>query len=455
MENWYCIFLLLVLLCNQTIPRVVACTVECTACCSCPCKMEHLRKTPVLLISLDGMSPLYISGRFANTPYLDYLARTGVKSEFMYNVFPTSTWPNHHSMMTGLYPETHGIIANDFWDPEFNETFYHGPHSSNYNPKFWNQSEPLWLTVQNQGSLTGSYFWPGTYSYKESPNYYEPLQCCKNCTFNKWFKASPNETFCQPNFEEPFRNRIDKIINWLKSTYPPIFIAAHFEIPDNEGHKFGPHSMEYKEAIELADREIIGYLINSLNMAQLLDKVNLITVSDHGFAETRSTKQIFLSDYIDSKMYRGVKDNVMAQIWPNVGKEDEIFYNLTINKNPYMQVYKKEQIPKCLHWKNNRRIPPVLVIAELGWVLRAEPSPGDWIEGTHGYSNQYSEMWPMFFARGPDFREGHNATPFNNTDLYPLMCHLLGVEGHPNNGSLDNVKSILKEFSSNPYCKCK
>ena len=449
MKRFYSIILLLSLLFKKAIYRGKTCSVDCS-CFPSQCKMEQLKETPILLISLDGMSPLYISGRFANTPYLDYIARVGVKSEFMYNVFPTSTWPNHHSMMTGLYSESHGIVANDFWDPKFNETFYHGSHSSNYDPKFWNQSEPLWLTIENQGGLTGSYFWPGTYSYHEKPSYYEPLYCCRNCSFNKWMKPAPNKTYCSPNFKEPFRDRIDKIISWLKSAYPPKFIAAHFLIPDSEGHLFGPNSNEFKTAIERADREIVGYLVNSLNLAQLLDKVNLIVISDHGFAETRSTRQIILSDYLERGMYRCVKDETIAQIWPKYDKEDEIYYNLTIKKFPYMKVYKKEEIPEYLNWKHNRRIPPILVMAELGWVLRTERSPGDWVRGTHGYSNHFREMWPVFFARGPAFREGYIAPPFKNIDLYPLMCKLLGIIGRPHNGSFDNIKHILKDTCTNP-----
>ena len=439
--------------------RSIHCIVTCSSLCQCfpqyLCKLtEQKPSIPVLIVSLDGMGSEYISGRFANTPYLDYVARTGVKSDYMYNQFPTSTWPNHHSMMTGLYPESHGIVANDFWDPEFKETFYHGSDSTNYDPKFWNESEPLWLTLERHGNLSGTYFWPGTYSYEQKPSYYEPLECCRNCSFVKWMKPSANETYCQPNFKEPFHERIDKIINWLRNPLPPKFVAVHFDIPDSTGHEFGPDSVQYKNAIECADREIVGYLVNSLNFAQLLDKVNLLFVSDHGFVETRSSRQVFLDDYVDLDTFRCVKDQAMAQIWPKDGKEDEIYHNLTVKGHPYITVYKKEEIPEYFHWKHNRRIPPVLVLADLGWVVQAKRNPGNWTQGAHTYSNLYKGMWAMFFARGPAFREGYTATPFRNIDLYPLMCHLLGVNARPNNGSFDNVKLTLKESILNPCTPC-
>ena len=54
-------------------------------------------------------------------------------------------------------------------------------------------------------------------------------------------------------------------------------------------------------------------------------------------------------------------------------------------------------------------------------------------------------MNPFFIAHGPAFKSGYFSHPFNNTDIYPLMCHLLDIEPHPNDGSLDNIRHILKE----------
>ena len=58
-------------------------------------------------------------------------------------------------------------------------------------------------------------------------------------------------------------------------------------------------------------------------------------------------------------------------------------------------------------------------------------------------------MWSIFFARGPAFREGFESKTFDSVDLYPLMCHLIGIEPLPNNGSFDRVKTMLREFAPN------
>jgi hypothetical protein len=86
---------------------------------------------PVLLISLDG----FWNGYFARnlTPSLSTLAREGVKAEFVRSAYPTKTFPNHYTIVTGLYPESHGIVDNNFYDKTLDDTFYQG----NKDPKWW------------------------------------------------------------------------------------------------------------------------------------------------------------------------------------------------------------------------------------------------------------------------------------------------------------------------------
>ena len=152
---------------------------------------------------------------------------------------------------------------------------------------------------------------------------------------------------------------MNKVINWLKSKEPPQFVGVYIDHPDWEGHDYGSHSKQYKEAIEKVDREVVGYLTKRLRDVNLIDNVNLIFVSDHSFNNISSARQIFLDDYLDRSAYMMTESTALGHIWPKDEKLEEIFENLTKVKNPHMKIYKKQDIPESFHWKHNRRIPPI------------------------------------------------------------------------------------------------
>ena len=131
----------------------------------------------MIIVSVDGMDWRLLKSRAFNTPNFNFIAQTGVTAEYLKNVLPSLTWPNHHSFLTGLYSESHGIVANTFWDPVYEEMFIFGYDCSNFDPKFYNDSEPIWLSLQKQGGRSASYFWPATTSYVEKPTYYVKETC--------------------------------------------------------------------------------------------------------------------------------------------------------------------------------------------------------------------------------------------------------------------------------------
>lgn len=419
---------------------------------------------PVILVSLDGLGWQIIEDKLANTPNLDYIARTGVKSKRIRTVTPSLTWPNHHTYMTGLYPESHGIVSNVFYDPFYSEWFIYESDCSSYDPKFYNDSEPIWLTVQKQGGASGVYFWPGAGGYEVWPTFFAKPICNVNCqTKNKDVNSSYSSD-CVFNFSEPWHSRIDQVMRWLTSKDPPQFVAVYFEEPDIKGHEFGAFSPEYLNEIERIDKEVVGYLLERLRHFKLLDEVNLLFVTDHGISNASEARQIYLDDYVDPSLYVLSQSGTSAHVWPFKGKFQEVYDALKRIKHSYIKVHKQEDIPDVLHWKNNRRIPPIFVEPDLGWqVIQAAPEYPitlPLVYGAHGWSSEHPEMWSIFFARGPDFRQGVEMGEFETVDLYPLMCQLLGINPRPNNGSLINVKGMLKraELPSSegtvltPYC---
>ena len=428
--------------------------------CVCGSVAQHTQPETVMIISMDGVGWQFTNAN--NTPNLERVAKEGVKAKYIKTVTPTKTWPNHQSYLTGLYAESHGIVSNKFWDPVYKEMFIFEYDCSNDDPKFYNASEPIWLTLQHEGGRSGSYFWPGATGYTENPTYYEKIYYNVNCSAvnpkdlpnmrNRTRSDYPPYIHCFPNYTgNPSRNRIDKIVGWLKSDEPPTFVALYIDDADWKGHEFGPDSDEYRLALKMVDRDVVGYLVESLKAAQLLDKVNLLFVSDHSFTAVSSDRQIYLDDYLDPSAYRLIESGAVGHIWPGSGKLEEIYENLTRAKNPHMTVYRKEGIPDSLHWKHNRRIPPIFVETKIGWqVQQARGSPGNWTRGEHGWSTVEagSEHYSVFYARGPAFREGIEVPPFDTVDLYPLMSRLLGIKPRPNNGSFENVKAILLDSTT-------
>ncbi|KAL9966252.1 hypothetical protein ACROYT_G024300 [Oculina patagonica] len=419
----------------------------------------------VIIVSMDGMPWNLISGKFANTPNLDRVAKNGVKAKYIKTVVPGKTWPTHQSLLTGLYPESHGIVSNKFWDPVYKEVFILEYDCTTFDPKFYNDSEPIWLTLQrsttNKGR-SGVYFWPGWGGYKETPSFQRKPICKLNCSAidpkelpnlrNKTRSKFPPYEHCYPDFfnqGETFPKRIDRVISWLKSDDPPRFVALYIDAPDWKGHSGGALSKEYKDSIEEVDRDAVGYLLDQLEKESFTDKVNVIFVSDHNMLNASSERVILLDQFIDPSTYRLTETGPIGHIWPNEGKLDEIYNNLTKPKVPdHLTVYKKQDIPEEYHWKLNRRIPPIYVDPDVGWVVsktNATARPGKWVRGEHGWPPQKAKMYSILYAQGPAFKVGYEIEPFSILDLYPMMCDLLGIEPRPNNGSMEIVKKMYKE----------
>ncbi|XP_044275159.1 ectonucleotide pyrophosphatase/phosphodiesterase family member 5 [Varanus komodoensis] len=370
----------------------------------------------VLLISFDGFRWDYIY-KFP-TPNFQYIIENGIHVEQVTNVFITKTYPNHYTMVTGLYAESHGIVANEMYDPVLNETFSMN-HMTTYNPKFWEDASPIWITNQIQGHRSGASMWPGTdvKIHGAFPTYYMLY----------------NESV---SFEE----RVARLIEWFMFEEPINLGLLYWEQPDGMGHVLGPDSPFMEPVIRDIDNKL-GYLVSELKKANLWNSLNVIITSDHGMAQSSRGRIIELDLYVDRDLYRMIDHSPVVSILPEEGKTDEI-YNALVNAHPHMSVYKKEDILNRLHYRHNRRIQPIVAVADEGWEILQNKSDG-FLLGNHGYDNMQPEMHPIFLSHGPAFKKNITKQAMNSTDLYPLLCHLLGISPLPNNGSLDNVKDLL------------
>ena len=129
-------------------------------------------------------------------------------------------------------------------------------------------------------------------------------------------------------------------------------------------------------------------------------------------------------------------------ILPKKGKLNDIYQKL--KTVPHLNTYLREEIPEEFHYRHNQHVMPIFIVAEEGWTITKNKWKID-SHGNHGYSNQFPDMHPFFLAQGPAFKEGFVSDPFENVNIYSLMCHLLGIKPAPDNCSLQAVQHLPKE----------
>lgn len=374
----------------------------------------------LLLVSFDGFRWDYIDR--VPTPNFHNLMNEGVLVEHVENIYITKTFPNHYSLVTGLYAETHGIVANEMYDPSLNLSFSMETDSI-YDSRWWDEAVPLWVTLQKAGGRSGAAMWPGS-----------------DVKIHGMF---PNQ-YLHYNASVPFETRVERIIEWFSAPEEEAvdFAVLYWEEPDESGHQLGPESPLMDKVITEID-EKLGFLRNDLKKAGLYEKVNLIVTSDHGMVQLSTEKIIELDEYVSSDLYFWVDKSPVVGIVPNEGKLEEVYSKL-VDANPYMAVYKKEEIPVHYHYQHNLRIMPILLEAQEGWTI-VQNRTAPFMLGNHGYNNSLRSMHPVFVARGPAFRQNFVKPSMQSVDLYPLMCHILSIRPLPNNGSLLRVKDLLSQ----------
>ena len=389
-------------------------------------KTKDLKPT-VILVSLDGFRWDYIDKYKPTT--LRKLAREGVRAKWMIPSFPTKTFPNHYSIVTGLYPQNHGIVENNVYD--FGEVFTMSKREEVENPRWW-LGEPIWVTAEKQGQRAASYFWVGSETVIGG--------------------VSPT-TWRKYNGDVPNTMRVDKVLGYLDQPADkrPTMITLYFSATDDVGHEFGPDAEETGYAVREVD-SYIERLVEGLKRRGTDKAVNIIIVSDHGMAPYKPKNATFLDDHFDFDLADKILwTNEIVQIFPKAGNADAIFSK--INDLPHTTCWKKGTLPARLHYNDGKRVAPIVCSSELGWITTNHKRYDDWYKGlddldrprgAHGYDNRYQEMQATFIAHGPAFKKGYVAEPFENIQVYELMCKILGLRPAKNDGSLEKVRPMLK-----------
>lgn len=381
----------------------------------------------VILISLDGWRSDYLQ-RFS-PPTLVRLAAEGVQAEGLIPQFPSKTFPNHYTIVTGLTLAHHGIVSNNMRDPGIPGTFGLSKREVQADPRWWG-GDPIWNTVERQGKVAAPMFWPGS----------ETVIGGRRPTFWRDFDD-----------DLPHEDRVDQLIEWLKlpEGKRPSFLTLYFSDVDSAGHRWGPDAVQTREAALNVDRAV-GLLVAGVAAAGLTDRVNYVIVSDHGMSALSPDRLIVVDDYIDLATADVIDWSPVLGLSPVDGNVDKMYAALK-DKHPHLHVYQRHEIPAQYGLANHPRMPAIIGIADDGWHITSRTEVSRWTApgraspgGTHGYDANTQSMQGLFIAAGPRLRRGLAVKPFENIHLYNLMCAMLGVEPSPNDGDPAVIRDMLR-----------
>jgi predicted AlkP superfamily pyrophosphatase or phosphodiesterase len=394
---------------------------------SCSTPAPPTAAGPVILISLDGFRWDYLQRYSA--PTLQRLAREGVHARTMTPSYPTKTFPNHYTLVTGLRPARHGIVGNWFYDPANGETFGMSKNASNTEAKWW-RGEPVWITAERQGVRSVCYFWPG------SEAAHHGLRPSRWLPFND---------------KIPSNDRVDDLLRWfdVPSSERPRLATLYFSAVDHGGHKHGPDAPEMQASITEVD-EAVARLIDGLERLGLRERTNLIIVSDHGMSPASPERVIFLDDLVAVSTIEIETTGPYAGVRPKPGTRTapELAAVIRAQAPPQLQVYLRDEMPARYHFSGNDRIPAVMLVADdqwsiekrAGWPMRA----ATFSKGNHGWDNATPNMGALFLAHGPAFQSRTTLDRVDNIQVYNLVCAALGIKPAPNDGDDSLVRAALR-----------
>jgi len=376
----------------------------------------EIRDPVTILISIDGFRPDYLERGI--TPHLSALAASGIYGP-MRPSFPSKTFPNHWTLVTGKTPDHHGIVGNKMQDSARPGEIF---TMATKDPFWWNQAEPIWISAEKQGIRSATMFWPG------SEVEFDGLRPADWWPFNQ--KLSNDR-------------RINAVVDWMRrpAEIRPRLVTLYFDTVDTAGHYFGPAPGEkLHAAISAVDSEI-GRLKQQLD--SLGQPVNFVIASDHGMTETAPERIIHLDRIMARDQYRLVEDGNYAGLEPLEDNIDAVRAAF-VRPHEHMECWAREDIPERLAYGRNPRVPSILCLPEIGWVAYQDvPEWMTGIGGGHGYDQREPDMMAFFLASGPAITAGGQLPAFDNVNIYSLVARLAGVNPVANDGSLTPFEPML------------
>ena len=386
-------------------------------------RRDQLEKPYVILVSLDGFRADYLDS--FQLPNLQRLLRRGTRARTMIPVFPSLTFPNHYSLVTGLFPDRHGIVGNSFWDPVRREKY--SMYDDSVRDGTWYGGEPIWVTAETQGMVAGCYFWPG----------------CEAAI------AGVRPTFSKPyDGKTPNATRVAGVLEWLAlpPERRPHFLTLYFSEVDDASH-VGPLSHRRIEDAARSLDAALGRLLDGLERLSIRDRIYVVVTSDHGMANTSRSQAIAIESLVSLD---GVVQTFVGPVTSLHVRNGDAIRAAALRdqlnaKLKSGRAYLRAELPERFRYSSNARAGDVIVVMAEGWTLRRSFDLRGIVRprwGMHGWDPDLPSMRAIFVAAGPGIRAGQVIGDVRNVDVYPLITELLGLRTP---SSLDGVPGLLRE----------
>ena len=385
------------------------------------CSFAKAQNKYVLLVSFDGFRHDYAE-KYDLQNFKD-MAQRGASAEMMIPSYPSKTFPNHYTLVSGLYPGHHGLVDNSFYDRVTQTRYSTSDREIVENPVFYG-GWPLWQWVQEHDMKSASFFWVGSEApiHGRYPDYWK-----------RYDHNLPNQT------------RIDSVFHWfgLPQNERPNFVSLYFALVDDAGHRYGPNDQRTAEALREADA-LLRTIREKIRASGL--PVNLVVVSDHGMTEIIPNDSTFIeiSDYAElpANAFKITNSGSHMHIYAADADFGEQWYNTLKKAAKHFDIYAKNEIPD--HWQySHPRVGDYLLVAHPGYSFRRRDNFMPF--GDHGYDPlKLEDMGAIFYAEGPGIVNNTRLPRFQNVDVYSFICALLGIPAAENDGDLTILGKALR-----------
>jgi predicted AlkP superfamily pyrophosphatase or phosphodiesterase len=384
---------------------------------------EQQQKPYIILISADGFR-YDLADKYKATNLLQ-LRSEGVNAAYMQPSYPSLTFPNHYSIITGLYPAHHGIVDNTFYDKQKDQP-YTIRNKKAVGDSSWYGGTPLWVLAEKQKMLSASFYWVASESAIQGmrPTYYY--------VYNDLISID---------------KRIETVKNWLQlpEDKRPHFITFYLPQVDHEEHSHGPDSKEAEDAVHFVD-ESIGKLVKTVNSLGL--NVSFIFLSDHGMMTVDNEHPLSLPDAVDTTKFLVLPGTTLLHLYAKNKEDIAPAYEALKKEAKDYDVYLATKMPKQWHYskKDDKfdRTGDIILVPHPPKVFGI--TKGHIPIGEHGFDPAISEMHATFYAWGPAFKNHQTINGFENINVYPLIAKILGLKI---SDKIDGKLKVLKEIINN------
>jgi hypothetical protein len=410
------------------------------------------RADHVVLVSIDGMRPeFYLDSRWP-APMIQHLAAEGARAEAMQPVFPSVTYPNHTSLVTGVLPARHGIFYNTPFEPE-------GQTGRWYWAAEHIRVPTLWTAARAAGLVTAAVSWPVTVGADIDFNMPEvwPLeQGVDRIEYLRGF-CSPPGLLAEVEARATGRLRPDSFsiesmtlddhlgaaAAYLLEAHRPHLLLVHLITPDHFQHEDGRDSPRVRRAVAAADRSL-SRLWEAAGRAGIRERTAFIVVGDHGHVDRHTTiapnrwlvEAGLLDPTADRGRWRAAFHTTGASAFLHladpadeaaVAEARQALGRLPAATRRSFRIVDRDQLDR------------LGAAPEAAFALA--PMPGVDVSpsfrrpdirsargATHGYLPEVAQVHTGLVAWGAGIRAGASAPMLHITDVAPLVAELLGLK---------------------------